>query len=100
MVSCIGPDSSTIIGEWEEYRADDPTDNYLLSHLEFKETGVGAFWLTDGSTIRTKIEFQWEQEGTTIHTFSSLGGNNDFSFSNGLVVEDGGLGQIVYKKKK
>lgn len=99
--SCSSSSSNTIYGEWVEYRADDPTDTYLLSHIEFKSDGTGAFWLTDAGRIRTKYEFIWNDNGYGNVTTQSLldGSISKFSYNNGLVVENSAMGGIVYKKR-
>ena len=91
--------SDKIEGEWIEYRADSPSDTYLLSHYQFNNNGTGAFWLTDDGEIRQKFEFTWEKDdyGQIItHTFD---GDVALSFNNGLIVKNSASGNIVYKKK-
>lgn len=99
--ACFSSNSNSIYGEWVEYRADDPTDTYLISHLEFKNGGIGAFWLTDAGRIRSKFEFTWTDDGYgNITTHSMMDGSSShFSFNNGLVVENSAFGGVVYKKR-
>lgn len=92
--------SNSIYGEWVEYRADDPSDTYLISHLEFKNNGLGAFWLTDEGEIRTKFEFMWNFDGNgNIIAESWLSDKPSiYSFHNGLIISHSAMGEIVYKK--
>ena len=96
--SCTGSSSGSLVGEWKEYRADDPSNDYLISHFEFKSSGQGAYWLTDGRDIRQKFEFSWKKEGTTVY-INSIYDEMTLSFNNGLLIENSSFGTIVYKKR-
>lgn len=99
VISCTSGSSDSIYGVWKEYRADDPSDDYLISQLRFNQNGTGSFCLLDGGTVREKHEFTWYiDDGGYIQTNSSMG-SSTYSFNNGLITENSAFGTIVYKKK-
>ena len=97
--SCDQMRSDSVYGVWKEYRADDPSDDYLISQLRFNQDGTGSFALLDGGTVRDKFEFTWEIDNYGIITTYSANGSSTYNFNNGLITESSAFGSIVYKKK-
>lgn len=98
--SCSNMDSGSVYGVWKEYRADDPSDDYLISQLRFNQDGTGSFALLDGGTVRDKYSFYWEMDSYgNITTHNMNGSSSTFRFNNGLITESSAFGSIVYKKK-
>lgn len=98
--SCKELDSGSVYGVWKEYRADDPSDDYLISQLRFNQNGTGSFTLFDGDKVRDKFEFSWKMDDYgTITTYTFTGRSSRYNFNNGLITEDSAFGTIVYKKK-
>lgn len=98
-VSCNNGGSNSVYGVWKEYRADDPSDDYLISQLRFNENGTGSFVLLDGSDVRNKFEFTWTMDAYGVITTRSFNGSSTYYFNNGLITEESAFGTIVYKKK-
>lgn len=93
--------SDSVYGVWKEYRADDPSDDYLISQLRFNQNGTGSFTLLDGGTVRSKSEFTWEMDsyGNISVYYPATGSASTFRFNSGLITENSAFGPIVYKKK-
>lgn len=98
--SCSSTGSDSVYGVWKEYRADDPSDDYLISQLRFNQDGTGTFTLLDGGSVRSKYSFYWEMDAMgNITTNNMDGSSSTFRFYNGLITENSAFGSIVYKKK-
>lgn len=92
--------SGSVYGVWKEYRADDPSNDYLLSQLRFNQDGTGSFALLDGDNVRSKFTFTWEMDNYgNIRTYTTNGSTSTYQFNNGLITERSAFGSVVYKKK-
>lgn len=94
LVSC-NSEENTIVGQWNEYRADG--DDYLLSSWKFNEDGTGVFTV-NGMSNTQKVSFLWEKDESNILVKT----NNDnitLELNNGLLIEKNSFGTTVFKKK-
>ena len=94
--SCTSQKSDSIIGTWKEYR--DNSDDYLLSTWKFNEDGTGLFTVK-GMTNTQKLDFTWEKTGTSTIKVDTNGDISTLELNNGLLIEHGSFGSIVYKKQ-
>lgn len=100
LTSCKEMSSGSVYGIWKEYRADDPSDDYLISQLRFNQDGTGSFTLLDGSNVRNKFTFTWKMDNYgNIKTYTFDGNSSTYQFNNGLITEQSAFGSVVYKKK-
>lgn len=96
LYSCMSKSSDSIVGTWKEYREN--SDDYLLSTWKFNEDGSGLF-IVEGITNTQKFSFTWEKTGTSTIKINTNGDISTLELNNGLLIEHGSIGSIVYKKQ-
>ena len=94
--SCTSQSSDSIVGTWKEYREN--SDDYLLSTWKFNKDGSGLFTV-EGMTNTQKLGFTWEKIGTSTIKVNTNGDISTLELNNGLLIEHGNFGSIVYKKQ-
>ncbi|WP_072544611.1 hypothetical protein [Mediterranea massiliensis] len=90
-------DLSSIIGTWQEYRAD-TSDDYGLSTWKFNSDGSGLF-IVEGITNTQKVGFTWESSNNSTIKININGEESTFKQNNGLLIENSVLGSVVFKKQ-
>lgn len=88
--------SNDIVGVWNEYRADG--DDYLLSSWKFNADGSGLFTVK-AMTNTQKLAFTWEKRGSSTIKINLNGEYQELELNNGLLIEKGGFGTTIFKKK-
>lgn len=94
--SCNSQSSDSIVGTWKEYREN--SDDYLLSTWKFNDDGSGLFTVK-GMTNIQKMGFTWEKVGNSTIKINTNGDISTLELNNGLLIEHGNFGSIVYKKQ-
>ena len=96
--------NNSIVGEWVEYDANDPTaEEYLTAHIIFRPDGRGQWKLMgdlyNPKAVRESMSFSWTQNGNTI-TASVDGEEIEYELHGNELLRAGALGLETYHKKR
>lgn len=96
--------SNSIVGEWVEYDANDPSaEEYLTAHIIFRADGRGQWKLMgdlyNPNAVRESMPFTWTQNGNTI-TISVDGEESEYELHGNELLRAGAFGLETYHKKR